>query len=197
MSDTAALLESQNFQFFVSCSSIWITAVKFGVGNVLGECEPGQVRLESEEMLPRMGETQSSQCWIQVTRKCNWEIIIPPIFSHLLELMAEIKVEDKSRGYRRAELGKCCFLWINKNTQPEREEECWSLWGGNPGGGGRMRRSCRVWISESSSAPVPAHGWEDTQSRRSCPGSWQANKSPFFQLSSQVRWVIWHSAHSS
>lgn len=62
MSDTAALLESQNFQFFVSCSSIWITAVKFGVGNVLGECEPGQVRLESEEMLPRMGETQSSEC---------------------------------------------------------------------------------------------------------------------------------------
>lgn len=43
--------------FFVSCSSNWITAVKFGVGNVLGECEPGQVKLQSEEMLPRMGET--------------------------------------------------------------------------------------------------------------------------------------------
>lgn len=60
MSYTAALLESQNFQVFVSCSSNWIAAVKFGVGNVLGEWEPGQVQLKSEEKLPRMAETVSN-----------------------------------------------------------------------------------------------------------------------------------------
>lgn len=144
--------------FFVSCSSIWITTVKFGVGKVLGECEPGQVRLESEEMLPRMGEIQSSQCWIQVTRKCSLEILIPP--SHLFPFTGtygwnknggQIKRIQKSRAW------KILFpLDEIKILNLRGRRNVGSLWGGNPGGGGRMRRSCRVWISEQlSSCPCP------------------------------------------
>lgn len=93
------------FPGFVSCSSGWITAVKFGVGNVAwwtctwpGEAEEWGV---FEEMLPRMGEAGLNPLNdLKWQGNAAWKLyFLPPIFSHLLE--AKDKVEDKSAGRKQ------------------------------------------------------------------------------------------------
>lgn len=62
--------------------------MKFGVGHVLGECEPGQVKLKGEEMLPRMGETVLNPVNDEFKGQGNaaWKLhFLPAIFSHFLE----------------------------------------------------------------------------------------------------------------
>lgn len=183
----------------------WVNLARWGVRSYWGNAARGG-----------WAWVQSSECWIQVPRKCSLEMTFPP--SHLFPFTGSLWLKTKWRTNQEdtKEQGlenAASFGW-NENTKLRGRRSVGSLWAGSPGGRGSLfRGSCRgLWnwqldlqkqlssLVNPGSCPSPqlARTLRDTCScRRSWPGSWQANKSSFFQFLSQVRWVIWHSAHNS
>lgn len=134
--------------------------MKFGVGNVLGECEPGQVKLKNEEFLRKCSQGWMRLDEIQV-KIAAWKLyFLLPIFSHLLEKRQSGEKSANCRrlgGYKknRAWKNSVSFGW-KKNIKPESVEEKFGslnlepvqVWG-RPG----SSRGGWSWISKCSSAP--------------------------------------------
>lgn len=121
--DHLCLLETQISQFLCPVVQTGSQQWSLGLGMLLGECEPGQIKLKTRSFWGNAAKDgwdriKFSECWFQVTQKRSLKILFPPspCFPIYWKLMAKDKSANCRRleGYKRTEPGKIYFLWIKE-----------------------------------------------------------------------------------